>query len=1331
MRNLKNLYRSVIGIPPGGLPLTATAWDATSDSLICAFGPSKSSAVIELRRVNSDVYDLDESNVIASWDAPCPLPGLQLDKVLNLHFFADIATACLVLAGGDIVIVREEPLSGEDSIEIVGSVDAGITAASWSPDEELLAISTRASTLLFMTREFENVTNVAFTPEDIKASKHVSVGWGKAETQFKGKRAKALRDPTMPDHVDEGNLSSLDNGVTTISWRGDGAFLAVNTVENEQRRMIRVYSREGTLDSVSEPVDGLEGALSWRPAGNLIAGIQRLEERIDIVFFERNGLRHGQFSLRITPEDMKTFASVVELKWNSDSTVLAVCFLDKAQLWTMGNYHYYLKQEIRAGDKQSMESVVSSSWHPEKPLKLALSTKGALQRLEYVFAVAGGSNSSPYDYGTVAVIDGGTLKITPLRVANVPPPMALHEVACRHNIVDVAINCSSTLLAVLHDSSVAIYDFDPCSKPPKEPLFREDIFLPLHIDAWTRQIAFLGDSNIFVLTGISNNAMNSLYKMSLGVLREPVLVDQTPSTLLLSSTNHDRICIEEEAALPEARNGHGNSKSAFSVSELEMSKEQDDVQVAKRHVVSFARPCIQVEVWRSGDKGIAFGLTANGTLFANERSLVRNCTSLLLAPAHLIFTTAQHLLKFVHLTAVDDLEIPLDEPEKDERCRSIERGARLVTVMPTAYCLVLQMPRGNLETTYPRALVLAGIRRSIAARDYKTAFLACRKQRVDMNILHDHAPKQFMENVQLFVNRVKKVEHIDLFLSQLREEDVSETMYKETLLTRALPDEAEKVNGTQHHTHGTKLLGKVNRICDAFLAVLQARTSTNLQNTITAHVCKVPPDLDAGLTVIARLRGEHDELAEKAVEHICFLADTNKLYDHALGLYNLELSLLIAQQSQKDPREYMPYLQSLQEMSTLRKQFTIDDDLKRNAKALTHLHELAAFDELEQYVVKHELYSDALALYRYQTERYDEVMRLYAKFLSSRSKFKEAGIAYEYLSDYTSASEAYRAANLWREALSSATLVPLSAAEIAELALALADGLVESKDFFAAALIHLDYLADVETAVRTWCKGYFFAEALRVVGLRGRRNLLETVDAGLTEGSAVVTELLADCKSQLGAQVPRLRELRLKKADDPLAFLDGTTPTASGADIPDNISLAPTDTSTSGGTFMTRYTSRSSGSGTLSTTATRKTSKNRRREERKRARGKKGSVYEEEYLVNSTGRLVERVNSVGEEVARLVEGLMRRKMRERAAAVEAAMREVVGMCKGCLDEVFQVGESKMERENRDGAEGGVTEEGEGARPSGGDGVFWDAMEEGRRRREAPVVKAFEGLALLE
>lgn len=114
------------------------------------------------------------------------------------------------------------------------------------------------------------------------------------------------------------------------------------------------------------------------------------------------------------------------------------------------------------------------------------------------------------------------------------------------------------------------------------------------------------------------------------------------------------------------------------------------------------------------------------------------------------------------------LEVPLDEPEKDERCRSIERGARLVTVTPSGYSLILQMPRGNLETIFPRALVLAGIRQSIESKDYKTAFLACRSHRVDMNILHDHEPAQFMDSVDIFIDQVQKVEHIDLFLSQLR-----------------------------------------------------------------------------------------------------------------------------------------------------------------------------------------------------------------------------------------------------------------------------------------------------------------------------------------------------------------------------------------------------------------------------------------------------------------------------------------------------------------------------------------------------------------------------------
>lgn len=372
MRNLRSIHCSSL-TSPTGLKLTASAWDVGNDGVICAFGPTKDNVLLELRRWKK--YR-KTSETIAAWDAPCPLPDLECDEILDLHYFSDSFTLCVILAGGDLVIVREEPRAGEEKIEIVGSVDAGISAAAWSPDGELLAITTRASTLLYMTRDFENVIDITLESDDLKASNHVSVGWGKKETQFKGKKARALRDPTVPETVDEGVLSLNDAGDTTISWRGDGAYVAINSIELESRRVVRVFSREGILESASEPVDGLVGALSWRPAGNLLAGIQLLGDCVRVVFFERNGLRHGQFDLRLNQEELSTWGSRISLKWNVDSSVLAVCYNDRVQMWTMGNYHYYLKQEVFIHSNETCTRPVSVKWHPEKPLHFSLHGQG-------------------------------------------------------------------------------------------------------------------------------------------------------------------------------------------------------------------------------------------------------------------------------------------------------------------------------------------------------------------------------------------------------------------------------------------------------------------------------------------------------------------------------------------------------------------------------------------------------------------------------------------------------------------------------------------------------------------------------------------------------------------------------------------------------------------------------------------------------------------------------------------------------------------------------------------------------------------------------------------
>ena len=59
--------------------------------------------------------------------------------------------------------------------------------------------------------------------------------------------------------------------------------------------------------------------LALRPSGSLIATSQRRPNKYDIAFFERNGLRHGEFTLKpFKVNEVK----VKELFWNNESSVL-------------------------------------------------------------------------------------------------------------------------------------------------------------------------------------------------------------------------------------------------------------------------------------------------------------------------------------------------------------------------------------------------------------------------------------------------------------------------------------------------------------------------------------------------------------------------------------------------------------------------------------------------------------------------------------------------------------------------------------------------------------------------------------------------------------------------------------------------------------------------------------------------------------------------------------------------------------------------------------------------------------------------------------------------
>lgn len=122
------------------------------------------------------------------------------------------------------------------------------------------------------------------------------------------------------------------------------------------------------------------------------------------------------------------------------------------------------------------------------------------------------------------------------------------------------------------------------------------------------------------------------------------------------------------------------------------------------------------------------GLSDSGRLYAGSRLLANDATSFATTPDFFIYTVFSHEAKFVPFFAlepsysglqtfvshVETLKKPPTENGGDSLInRAVERGSKIVTVVPSSTSLVLQMPRGNLETIFPRPLVLRVVRQDL------------------------------------------------------------------------------------------------------------------------------------------------------------------------------------------------------------------------------------------------------------------------------------------------------------------------------------------------------------------------------------------------------------------------------------------------------------------------------------------------------------------------------------------------------------------------------------------------------------------------------------------
>lgn len=60
-------------------------------------------------------------------------------------------------------------------------------------------------------------------------------------------------------------------------------------------------------------------------------------------------------------------------------------------------------------------------------------------------------------------------------------------------------------------------------------------------------------------------------------------------------------------------------------------------------------------------------------------------------------------------------------------------------------------------------------------------------------------------------------------------------------------------------------------------------------------------------------------ILDAALKFLVIMVDEQELYDVALGLYDLDLALMVAERAQMDPKEYVNFLTTLHEMEPVRK----------------------------------------------------------------------------------------------------------------------------------------------------------------------------------------------------------------------------------------------------------------------------------------------------------------------------------------------------------------------------------------------------------------------------
>ncbi|NXU55125.1 ELP1 protein, partial [Turnix velox] len=688
-------------------------------------------------------------------------------------------------------------------------------------------------------------------------------------------------------------------------------------------------------------------------------------------------------------------------------------------------------------------------------------------------------------------------------------------------------------------------------------------------------------------------------------------------------------------------------------------------QVSSGSTVRFPYPCVQTSITRISGEEMVLGLTDHYHFCINDVEVASNVTSFATYDEFLLVTTTSRTCQCFCLKniSVKALQAGLSSAAapSSETLRRVERGSRIVTVVPQDMKIVLQMPRGNLETVHHRALVLVQMQEWLDRLMFKEAFQCMRKLRINLNLLYDHNPKAsmpncvFLENAEIFIRQINSVNYINLFLTELRDEDFTKSMY---------PSLSSSDNVQPHQHPGQK---KVNIICDAMrVAMEHIDPQKYCLSILTAHVKKNPPELETALQKVHDLRESVTAdvktlSAEEALKYLLFLVDVNELYDCSLGTYDFDLVIMVAEKSQKDPKEYLPFLNTLRKMETNYQRYTIDRHLKRNAKALGHLSKCGPeyFSEFLNFMKDQNLYCEALKLYPSNTQEYKDISSAYGEYLIQKQLYEQAALIFARASIFAKALDAFQNSGSWQQALCMASQLGYTKDKLSSLARSMAGKLVDQRKHAEAAILLEQYTQDYEEAVILLLEGALWEEALRVIHKYGRLDILETnFKPAILEAQKSQLIFLDSQKTVFLHHKNRLQVIRELKEKACESLQDYESPSCPELDL-----FSETSSVGTANDMNSKYSHSNSRISTRS-------SKNRRKAERKRYSLKEGSPFEDLALLEALGENVHAVETVKGDIHILLKQLVLFGYDEEGGALQKVLEEVLQLMETSIPEIW-------------------------------------------------------------